>query len=265
MLAFLLFAVLNRPEVSVPVSAVVPQSDVERVEVSYSFSGLDLFLHGTAPAGTRRVLAVLEGPSAGVVRLMEKGRVALFWLGVRQYRLSGVPGLYLVNVSSPLCNGFAPCLPADDLEASNRLLAPFDLAAGRETLIAHARLSSLSGPMHEGESGRVLEGFWDLQGQRGLYGVRPNGIRLNDRGAFYHVFSLPACAPDGRYQVTTSFLGDDRMLGVQTSNLFVRKKGVVDWVSRLAERRPLVYGAFTVLIAVAAGWLAGTLFGRGGH
>jgi putative transmembrane protein Alph_Pro_TM len=265
MLATLLFAALNAPVVPVSVSAVAPQADAGRMEISYSFSGRDLFLHGSAPPGTRRVLVVLEGPSAGTIRLMEKGRVAFFWLGVRQYRLSGMPALYLVNVSCPICNGFALCGHPENLNASNRLLAPLDLAAGREELIAHARLSSLSGPLREGESSRVLEGFWDLQGQRGLYGVHLNGIRLNNRGAFYHVFSLPASAPDGRYQVTTSFLGDDRVLGIQTSNFFVRKKGVVDWVSQLAERRPLVYGTFTVLIAVAAGWLAGTLFGRGGH
>jgi hypothetical protein len=264
-LASLLLVALGVPAVPASASVPAPQADVGRVEVSYAFTGRDLFLHGSAPAGTRRVVAVLEGPSTGSIRLMEKGRVAFFWLGVRQYRLSAVPALYLVNVSSPVCNGFSPCQDAGALDASNRLLAPMDLAAGREEVIAHARLTSLSGPLREGESGRVLQGFWDLQSQRGLYAVRLNAIRLNDQGAFYHVFSLPASAPDGRYQVTTSFLGDDRLLGVQTSNLFVRKTGMVDWVSRLAERRPLVYGLFTVLIAVAAGWLAGTLFGRGGH
>jgi hypothetical protein len=264
-LAALLFATLGTPAAPASVSVVGAQTDLGRVEVSYAFSGRDLFLHGSAPAGTRRVLAVLEGPSAGTIRLMEKGRVAVFWLGVRQYSVSGVPGIYLVNASCPVCNGFGACPHTGVLDESNRLLAPLDLAAGREEIIAHARLASLSGPLREGESRRVLEGFWDLEGRRGLYGVHPNAIRLASGGAFYHVFGLPASAPDGRYQVTTSFLGEDRVLGVQTSNLFVRKTGVVDWVSRLAERRRFAYGALTVLVAVAAGWLAGTLFGRTGH
>ena len=110
-----------------------------------------------------------------------------------------------------------------------------------------------------------MQGFWALQTARKLYGLRTNAIRLNGQGAFYHTFSLPACAPDGRYRVTTYFLGADRLLGVESNDVFVRKTGMVESLSRLADRRPAAYGALTVLIAVAAGWLAGTLFKRGGH
>lgn len=60
-------------------------------------------------------------------------------------------------------------------------------------------------------------------------------------------------------------LQEEQVIGVVTNDLFVRKTGVVEWLSRLAERRPAVYGAMCFLIAVAAGWTAGTLFGRSGH
>jgi hypothetical protein len=263
-LAFLLLATVGGTPVPHPASAEV---ETRRVEVSYSFAGRDLFLHGSAPVGTRRVLAVLQGPPSDSIRLMQKGRVALFWLGVRQYRLGRVPGLYLVNVSNPACNGFTPCRQDDvtGLEACDRLLPSDEPAVGPAGLFSRTRLSALSGPLQEGENARVLQEFWALQAKRGLYGVRLNGIRLNAAGAFYHSFRLPASAPEGRYQVTTYFLGDDQLLGTERNDLFVRKSGVVEWVSRLAERRPFAYGAFTVLIALAAGWLAGTLFGRGGH
>lgn len=264
LVAALLAALSATPPAPTPAAAGA-RIEVRRVDVSYTFSGRDLFLYGRAPAGTRYVVVVMEGPPAGSIRLMEKGRVVLFWLGVRQYRLTGAPGLYLVNVSCPICNGFAPCHHTGALEACNRLLAPLGLLAGPEEVAARTRLESLSSPLRKGEEERVLTGFWDLQTQRGLYGVRTNGIRLNAEGAFYHSFRLPASAPDGLYGVTTYLVGEDRVLGVETNELFLRKTGMVDWVSGLADRRPALYGAFTVLIAVASGWIAGTLFGRGGH
>jgi hypothetical protein len=263
-LALALVAALSATPPAPAPPATGARIEVRRVEVSYTFSGRDLFLYGRTPAGTRHVVVVMEGPPAGPVRLMEKGRVVVFWLGVRQYRLTGAPGLYLVNVSCPICNGFEPCHHTGALEAVNRLLAPLGLLAGPEEVAARTRLESLSSPLRKGEEEGVLAGFWDLQTKRGLYGVRTNGIRLNAEGDFYHSFRLPASAPDGLYSVTTYLIGEDRVLGVETNELFLRKTGMVDWLSGLADRRPLLYGAFTVLIAVASGWIAGTLFGRGG-
>ena len=264
-LALVLLSPLSRLLGTPVVSPSAARTEVRRVEVSYSFSGEDVFFVGTAPEGSTRVVAVMEGPPVSEVRLMEKGRVVLFWLGVRQYELGGIPGLYLVNVSCPICNGLAPCRHPGDLDACNRLLAPLDLAAGREELAARARVSGLSGPLRQGEAQRVLDGFWTLQEERGLYRVRTDAIRLNPQRAFYHTFSLPAAAPEGRYRITTSFLSDAEVLGVETSELFVRKTGIVEWLSRMADRRPALYGSLSVVIAVAAGWLAGTLFGRSAH
>jgi hypothetical protein len=251
-----------------PVSALPPphaEVDPRRVEISSTFLGRDLFLFGHAEAGTRWVVAVMEGPPTDSVRLMEKGRVALFWLGVRQYRLSGVPGVYLVNMSCPSCQGLAVCRHTGVLESCNRLLLPDGVVVGPEGIAARARVSSLSGALRQGEAERVVQGFWTLQEARNLYGLHTNAIRLNAQGVFYHTFSLPACAPDGRYRITTYFLGGDRLLGVESNEVIVRKTGMVESLSRLAERRPIVYGALAVVIAVAAGWLTGTLFKRGGH
>ena len=264
MVALLVLAALA----TAPVATVPPpraEVDPRRVEISYAFLGRDLFLYGQAEPGTRCVLAVMEGPPTESVRLMEKGRVALFWLGVRQYRLSGVPGVYLVDVSCPACNGLGACRHPGVLDECNRLLRPDGVIVGPGGIAARAQVASLSGPLRQGEAGRVVQGFWALQEARRLYGVRTNAIRLSGQGSFYHTFALPTCAPDGRYLVTTYFLGEDRLLGVACNEVFVRKTGVVESLSRLADRRPFVYGAFTVLIAVAAGWLTGTLFKRGGH
>ena len=235
-----------------------------RVSISYAFSGHDLFLHGALPAGTDSAFAVIEGPGRGAVRLMEKGRVVLFWMGVRQYSLAHVPGLYLVNLHCPICNGVGVCEHAPDLEGLNEALGAASEPIGPTAIRARAELHTMDGEAasHE-ELETVTEGYWKLQEGLGLYRVKQNAIRITADRTLYHVFGLPTQAPEGKYQITTHFLKSGTLVAVARNDLFVRQSGLINFLSRLAERHALTYGAFTVAIALAAGFLAGTIFKRG--
>jgi hypothetical protein len=245
----------------------VPESSTRvatrRVPISYSFSGQQVFLYGQLPPGSNGVFAVMEGPGAGDARLMKKGKVVVFWMGVRQYELAHAPGLYLVNLHCPLCNGQGECTHATDLEAINRTLGSAADPVGPEAILARTSLTVLNGEIEEGEHAEVVEGFWDLQDSHGLYGLRENAIRVTEDGTLYHVFDLPAEAPEGKYRILTHFLRDDTLVAVARNDLFVRQSGVIAWLSRLAERHAMTYGGFTVAIALLAGFLAGSLF-KGG-
>ena len=78
------------------------------------------------------------------------------------------------------------------------------------------------------------------------------------------MFRLPTEAPEGKYQITTHFMKNGTLVAVARNDLFVRQSGLINWLSRLAERHAMTYGAFTVAIALAAGFLAGAIFKRGG-
>ncbi len=235
-----------------------------RVTISLTFSGQQVFLYGRILPGSEQILAVMEGPLPGPVRLMEKGRVGLFWLGVRQYKLTNVPGVYLVNASSPACNGWSPCPRPIAPVAWTRPLASAGFPVGPEAIRTRAHLESLSGELAPGEEERVLEGYWRLQAALGLYETHPSAVRISRDGTFYHSFAIPTEAPEGKYRITTYFLVGDRLMGKAENDLFVRKSGFVAWLSRMAERQALLYGVSAVLIAVSAGWLAGAIFRRGG-
>ena len=238
--------------------------ETRRVNISLAFSGTTVFLYGEAPAGTVRVVSVMEGPVGAEVRLLQKGRVALFWLGVRQYSLGGLPSLYLVNANCTKCNRFSDCPHEAGGEDWNAILAPLGLPVGRSALRSRARLECLSGAPATGEVAAVVDGYWTLQAERGLFAVDHNRVRLGPSSAYYHTFPLSSHAPDGRYRVTTYFLAADSLLEARENELFVRKTGLIATLSRLAERRATLYGAITVAIALAAGWIAGALFRRGG-
>ncbi len=235
-----------------------------RVSISLTFSGQDVFFFGRVLPGTESILAVMEGPPAGEVRLMEQGRVGPFWLGVRQYRLAGVPGVYLVNGSGPLYGDLPTSTIPMQSAGWTASPASAGFLVGPEAIRARAHITSLSGDLTPEEAGRVLDGYWQLQARRALYVMRSYAIRIGRDGVFYHRFALPTQAPEGRYRITTRFLAGDRLFGTAENELFLRKTGSVAWLSRLAERQAFTYGVFTVLIALTAGWLAGTIFRRGG-
>ncbi len=239
------------------------QIQTRRVNISLTFSGQDVFLFGRVMPETQGVLAVMEGPPAGEVRLMEQGRVGPFWLGVKQYRLTGIPAAYLVNMSGPFCQGLLTCTnPLISTGWNNDPSA--GIVVGQDAIRTRVQVASLSGDLAPGEAERVLDGFWHLQARRDLYVVRSYAIRINPDGVFYHRFALPTQAPEGKYRITTYFLAGNRILGAAENELFLRKSGFLAWLSRLAEREAFEYGVFTVLIAVTAGWLAGAVFRRGG-
>jgi hypothetical protein len=246
-----------RPESSTRVAT-------RRVPISSSFSGHQVFLYGQLPPGANGVFAVMEGPGSGEARLMRKGKVVAFWMGVRQYELAHAPGLYLVNLHCPEANGQGECPDPLDLERVNRRLGSAADPVGPDALLGRTSLTVLNGDPEEGEHEAVIEGFWKLQESRGLYGLDDNAIRVTEDGMLYHVFDLPAEAPEGKYSILTHFLRDDTLVAVARNDLFVRQSGLIAWLSRLAERHAMTYGGFTVAIALLAGFLAGSLFKGGG-
>lgn len=235
---------------------------VRRVHISVGFSGEEVFIYGRVPAGTQRVVSVIESPTTAAVRLMEKGRVGPFWLGVHQYAVRHVPRLYLASLSCPGGNVLHPCPEIDSLAAVNAVLERIGEVVGPRALAERAEVEALKGEGEAQDVRRVLKGFWELQASRGLYHVSPNQIRLNDEGMYYYQAVLPAEAPEGKYLVVAYFLADEAVVGTAATELFVGRSGLVAWLSRLAERRALLYGMITIGVALAAGWLAGAVFRR---
>lgn len=239
--------------------------DVRRVRISLGFAGQQIFIYGEVPDGTQRVVSVVEAPPAGPVRLMRKGRIGPFWLGVDQYAVEDVPGLYLVNISCPGGNVTRPCPENDPLAAVEAILERSGISVGPSEIARRARITVLQGEDTAAKRDDLLHGFWVLERSRGLYEVDGNGIYLGPRGKYFYRATVPASAPEATYSITTYFLGEDAMIDAARVELYVCRHGLVAWLARLAERRAYLYGGVTVLIALAAGLFVGTVFRRGGH
>ncbi len=236
--------------------------DVRRVRISLGFAGQQVLIAGQAPSGTRQVVSVIEAPPAGEVRLMRKGRRGPFWLGVEQYAVSNVPGLYKVAISCPGGNVVRPCPDRDIVATVNRRLASDGIVVGLDEIVRRAVVRTLRGERSAKDRARLLDGLWKLEASRGLYTVDPNGIHLTGDGRYFCKLVIPAHAPEAKYTITTYFLGQRSLLDAARVELFVSRSGIVAWLARLARRHAYIYGAVTVVIALTAGWFVGVLFRR---
>lgn len=263
-LATLAVAIVSTPPViaGAEQSGITSNVGVRRVAISLTFTGERVFLYGSPPAGTDTLLATMTGPLSGRIEVIRKEKVLMLWPGVKRYTITGVPGLYLVNMHCTACNGLGHCADEPDLDDWNSCLADESEVVGLAYIHAGAEVRSRRGAVDKDEAARTLDGFWDLQNDRGLYQIRRNAIRINNRGLFYHTFELPTEAPEGRYRIKTFFQRGGEVIGVAENEVLVRKSGIAAWLSRLAERQEVTYGVLAVIVPMFAGVLATVVFRR---
>ncbi len=236
--------------------------DVRRVQISLGFAGQQILICGQVPPGTNQVVTVIEAPPAGEVRLMRKGRRGPFWLGVAQYAVGNIPALYKVSISCPGGNVVRPCPDQSILASVNRRLALDALVVGPQAIIRRANVRVLRGTWSVKDRARLFDGLWELEASQELYSIDPNGIHLTKDGRYFCKSVIPAHAPEAKYTITAYFLNSQSLLDAARVELFVSRSGIVAMLARLARRHAYIYGAVTVLIALAAGWLVGVLFHR---
>jgi uncharacterized protein (TIGR02186 family) len=210
------------------------------IAITAGFSGTDVLLFG-ATEGEGDVIVTLRGPEMPVV-VRRKSRAAIIWVNSERIVFTGAPAFYRVASSRPLEAFLTPALRArhqigiDQLRLTpQRTLTPDKLNRFREGLLRNKIRENL----YSAEVGKVT--FL--------------GPRL-----FRTKIYLPANVPPGSYTVEVLLVRNNQVIAAQTTPMFVSKTGIGAEVYDFAHRRSAVYGLLAVLIAVSAGWAAGTVF-----
>ena len=73
---------------------------------------------------------------------------------------------------------------------------------------------------------------------------------------------LPANAPIAQYHADTYLFRDGRLISSQRVPISIARVGFERRIHDLATNWSLLYGILTVLLALAAGWVAANLFRR---
>ncbi|MDE1149005.1 MAG: TIGR02186 family protein [Azospirillaceae bacterium] len=210
------------------------------IAITTGFTGTDVVLFGAIDQ-PGDVAVVIEGPETALA-VRRKDRMAGIWMNNETLKFSHVPGFYEVAASKPL----------------DTLLPPA-VAQRHEIGLDHVRML----PRVDADAATVAEFRSALirnKQREGLYGTEVGEVAFLGQRLFRTSIYFPANVPTGLYTVSVFLIRDQDVVGAQTTPLAVSKIGFSADIYDFAQRDGLVYGLLGVLLAVGAGWLAGTLF-----
>ena len=99
-----------------------------------------------------------------------------------------------------------------------------------------------------------------IREEENLFKEADDGVTFIGRSLFRGSVELPVNVPVGRYTSQVYLFRDGKMLSQSQGSLQVHKVGFERIVYSLAFRHPFAYGLLAVLMAVAAGFAAWTVF-----
>jgi len=234
------------------------QADVSSraVAVTSSFTGTEIVIFGavdhsrqsTAESGLYDIVIVLEGtPTRLVAR--RKSNVAGIWINTHSITFESVPSYYAILSTRPLDEITNPLvLRENDIGFEYVRMTPVQ---GWETGVTTAELQEFA------------EAVVRLKQKDGLYVQEDYGVVFIGRSLFRAAVNLPANVPVGPLDVRVYLFRNGQIISTYTARVRLEREGLELWLHNFAFRRPLLYGIFTVTIAVGAGLLASAVMKRG--
>lgn len=224
-----------------------------RVEIESNFVGTDITVFGSierdaatvARRGGYDVVVVVRGPLRDVIT-RRKGRFAGVWLNRDSLRFRNVPTYYGVVSNRALALVADPAL----LNRFGIGLTSFEFLTAEQDVLPAERIAFQTAMVR-------------LKINDGLYRELPTGVEMMTPTLFKSQIELPSNIATGTYTANIFLFGDGALLAREQLRFDVRKSGFEAAVSTLSRRNPLAYGLAAVLVAVAAGWVAGLVFRSG--
>lgn len=225
----------------------------DQISVSSDYRGSYVTVFGFNPdrRGRGDIVVVVRGPPQPVT-VMRKRRVFGLWINGDPVRFSQAPSFFAVLSTRPLGGITSPA------EVWRQGLDP----------AASAQLDSGTPPGTEPATYR--RALTRLRLAQGLYQYysgpaspdRRGGITMYQRGLFRAVVRLPANAPIAEYRADTYLFREGRLISRTQVPIRITRIGVERRIHDLATGASVLYGLLTVLLALAAGWVAAFLFRR---
>lgn len=225
----------------------------ERITVSSDYRGSFVTVFGVNPdrRGRGDIVVVVRGPNE-TASIMRKQRVFGIWVSTAAVSFDEAPSFFAVLSNRPLRQ-----------IASPQAILRYQLDPG-----ASAQLASTV--PRGADSSAYRNALVRLRHQQGLYQSyagrtspdRRGGLTMYQGGLFRAVVRLPANAPIAEYHADSYLFRDGRLISSQRIPVNIARVGIERTIHDLATNASLLYGVVTVLLALAAGWGAATLFRR---
>lgn len=213
-----------------------------KIGITAGFAGTDLLLFG-AKEGPGDIIVVVSGPDEEA-RVRKKERVSGLWINTESVLFNKVPGFYRVAAT----NNWS----ASDLDQVLR-----ENGVG----LRYLNLAPASA-MEPGKAAKFREALLRRKEVQGLYSETTGQVDVLGDVLFRTRVSFPANVPTGTYQVDVYRVLDGWVVSSATIPLSIGKVGMEATVFWFAHEYPALYGIIAIVIAAAAGYGAGMMFGR---
>jgi hypothetical protein len=113
---------------------------------------------------------------------------------------------------------------------------------------------------------RCFAEFLKLKKHEGLYSIQEKGLEVHPLGDDWQEFSadvfFPSAAGPGNYNFRLMGYDEGKTVELAAGTVSVRLAGTAAFIRSLSLEHGLLYGIFSVLVALCAGLLTGLVFGR---
>lgn len=236
------------------------QADVSArtVSVTSSFNGTEIVIFGavdnsqqpSAESGYYDVVIVVEGVPGRVVA-RRKNNVAGLWLNTSSITFDAVPSYYAIASTRPI-----------------EEIANAEFLTSHGIGFQHLRLTPAFGQA-QAVSSEDLKEFREavirLKQKDGLYVEDKYGVAFIGRSLFRSTIELPANVTVGPFTTRVFLFREEKLLSQYSVRLSLEREGLERHLHSFAFGYPTLYGIATVMIAVAAGLIASTVFRKGAH
>ena len=218
-----------------------------QISITTNFDGSELVITGAVqrvappPEGALDVAVVIIGPSEPLIIRKKEHKFGI-WINGAGVKVDSAPSFYAISTTRPLHDIISH---TEDfrhkvgLEYSVRLIGETtDVSYPEEYRLAAIRLNE----------------------DRGLYYEHTGGVTLKGDTLFQTNVRLPAQLVEGDYRVRIFLLRDLQVIDQQEQTIAVRKVGLERLIYTMATEHAAIYGVVSILVALAAGWLASTFF-----
>lgn len=218
----------------------------EEVSVGANYGGARLTVFGAhwrrgrAPSD---VVVVLRGP-AEVQVIRRKRQVAGLWINADPVKFTNVPSFFALASTRPV-NNFLSARTIDELGLDAGAIPQLEGGTPADT-----------------DSASYRRAIVRLKRAEGLYPYDAKALKLDEDGLFQVAFAIPPNAPIGRYAVDVYLFRDARLVKRKENEIRINRIGIEKTVHTAAQKRPLLYGFVSVLLALAAGYAAAFVFRR---
>ena len=231
LLSLLSFSVNARP--------LIADLSLRSIEIDSKFSGTEILLFG-ARNDAGDVVVVVRGPELEYI-LRKKERIAGVWANKKQVNLYGI-------------NSFYSAASSRELEGIRNK----DLLASLNIGIENISFDMSSENYFDRDE--FKKAFLDDKERDKLYMAEIGDVSFIGDTLFRTIIKFPDNIPRGTYTAEVYLFSDGQLMGVQSTPLLVKKTGFGAFIFDLAYEHSFLYGIMAVLLALTAGWVAGSFF-----